>query len=112
METAGTQNTKTSTTFLKRSEYLENKELLLNLSYIKPSFSELKGYLANPYSKRLSVSLVFTFIIYGMHLTNKAPDLTLPPLLETYTQDMTSINLHDIILYVYYAINHMSWILL
>ena len=43
---------------------MENVKLLLNLSDIKV-FSELKGYLSKRFSKRLSVSLVFTFIIYG-----------------------------------------------
>ena len=41
-------------------------------------FSELKGYLAKPFSKRLSVHLIFTCIILEIHQTIKTPDLTLP----------------------------------
>ena len=55
---------KPTTALLKRCEAMENVKLLLNLSDIKV-FSELKGYLSKRFSKRLSVSLVFTFIIYG-----------------------------------------------
>lgn len=51
------QNATTSTTFLKKGEYLENEKFLLSLSDIKVYFFlELKAFLAKLFSKRLSVS--------------------------------------------------------
>ena len=47
---------------MKIGESIENEKILLNLSDFKVFFSELKGYLAKLFSKRLPVWLVFTFI--------------------------------------------------
>ena len=47
------QNVKPLSAFLKRGEYIENEQLLLNLSGIEAFFSELKGYLAKLFSKKV-----------------------------------------------------------
>ena len=62
LEPAEIQNAKNSTAFLKRDESIKNKKFLFNLSDII-FFSESKGYLVKRFSKRPSVSLLFTFII-------------------------------------------------
>lgn len=63
------QKSKTSTTFLKRGKYLKNKSFFC-FTYVisKFIFSKLKAFPVKPSLKRLSASLAFTFIIYGMYL--------------------------------------------
>ena len=63
LETTEIKNAKTLTAFLKKGESIENEKILLNISEIKVSFPELKGYLAKNFSKRLPVWLVFIIII-------------------------------------------------
>ena len=74
-------------------------------------FSELKGYLAKPFSKRLTVFLVFTFIILGDVLGKQSPRFNPASFSEAYTQAIALVNSHVIVLYVHYAIYHISWIL-
>ena len=56
------QNAETSSGVLKNGEHIE-KETFVEPIWHQSFFSELKGYLARLFSKRLSVSLVFPFII-------------------------------------------------
>ena len=91
------QNAETLSAFLKRDEYIDNEKLLWNLYGTEVFFSELKGYLAKLFSKRLSI--------------HKAPDLTLPPFWKRYTGSYIR-NSHAIIIYACYAVNHTPWILL
>ena len=80
---------KTSSAFLKRDEYIENKKLLLNLSGIK-DFSRIERKLSKTFLTKTIVSLVFTFIISGMIRQPKKTDFTLPPFRKHYTGNYIS----------------------
>ena len=100
------QKSKTSTTFLKRGKYLKNKSFFC-FTYVisKFIFSKLKAFPLKLFLKRLSVSLAFTFIIYGMYLAIHGKVLNSRKSIEL-------VNSHVIIFYVYQVINHIPWLLL
>ena len=92
------QNAKTSTALLKIGE----QKLLLNLSDI-----EVKTFL----KKTISVLSIHLHLL-GDTLDKYSEWFNPNSFSEMYTQEITLVNLHLIILYVYYKINYIPWILL
>ena len=98
LEPVEIQNAKTSTALLKIGE----QKLLLNLSDI-----EVKTFL----KKTISVLSIHLHLL-GDTLDKHSEWFNPNSFSEMYTQEITLVNSHLIILYVYYQINYIPWILL